>query len=418
MAGVAAEFTGERVIPGQVELDLWNEHCSRYAFAARFVAGKRVLDLGCGAGYGSAMLARTAAAVIGMDRAHDALTYARSHYADAIYAGGLAEALPFADASFDAVVAFEVIEHLTAWRSMLSEAERVLRPEGRLLVSTPNKLYYSEARQTRGPNPFHAHEFEYEEFRSALETHFAGVNIYTQNHAGALVFCSPNSAAHVDAEVHRGAQDLQACHFFLAVCGASIDGAAREFVYVPESANVLRERELHIGKLQSELTTKDSWLAKLQQEHESLLRQYREQSAEMEKRNEWIMRLDERLAAAGERILALQAEAEAEREAAKAAMAGYESKIGELERDNQEKTNWALETEQRLTGEIEQHREQLRQTIELLDRAESTLEERTNWALSLQQKIEELERQLSMVRASRWMKAGRAIGLGPRLQEK
>jgi methylase of polypeptide subunit release factors len=61
------EFTGERVIPGQVETDLWNEHFSRYAFATLFASGKRVLDLGCGSGYGSAELARTAESVIGVD---------------------------------------------------------------------------------------------------------------------------------------------------------------------------------------------------------------------------------------------------------------------------------------------------------------------------------------------------------------
>ena len=62
-----SEFTGERVIPGQVDVDLLNEHLARYSFAARLARGKRVLDAGCGAGYGSAELARSAESVVGVD---------------------------------------------------------------------------------------------------------------------------------------------------------------------------------------------------------------------------------------------------------------------------------------------------------------------------------------------------------------
>ena len=75
-----AEFTGERVIPGEVDIDLFNEHMARYAFAARLARGKRALDAGCGAGYGSAELARAAQSVVGIDAAADAIEFARAHY--------------------------------------------------------------------------------------------------------------------------------------------------------------------------------------------------------------------------------------------------------------------------------------------------------------------------------------------------
>src|SRR5689334_2087841 len=75
-----AEFTGERVIPGEVDVDLLNEHVARYAFAARLAHGKRVLDAGCGAGYGSAELARTAESVTGIDCAAEAVDFARANY--------------------------------------------------------------------------------------------------------------------------------------------------------------------------------------------------------------------------------------------------------------------------------------------------------------------------------------------------
>ncbi len=153
------EFTGERLIPGQVEIDLFNEHLARYAFAARLAAGKRVLDAGCGTGYGSAELARLADSVVGADVAADAVDYAREHYRlpNLHFEQASCTALPHLDASFDLVVAFEVIEHLADWREMLREARRLLAPGGQFVVSTPNRLYYTESRGESGANPFHVH---------------------------------------------------------------------------------------------------------------------------------------------------------------------------------------------------------------------------------------------------------------------
>ena len=78
-----SEFTGERVIPGQVNDDLWAEHVARYALAARFAQGRSVLDLGCGTGYGTADLARVASAAVGVDLAPEAIDYALRHFPSA-----------------------------------------------------------------------------------------------------------------------------------------------------------------------------------------------------------------------------------------------------------------------------------------------------------------------------------------------
>ena len=162
------EFTGERVVPGQVEPDLWNEHLARYAFAARLARGKRVLDAGCGAGYGSAELAALADSVVGVDVAPEAIAFATAHYQlpNLRFEQASCTALPNPDGSFDLVAAFEVIEHLGDWRGFLAEARRVLSPNGQLVVSTPNRLYYTESRGPRGANPFHVHEFDFAEFSS------------------------------------------------------------------------------------------------------------------------------------------------------------------------------------------------------------------------------------------------------------
>src|SRR5579862_3598210 len=172
-----AEFTGERVIPGEVDVDLLNEHLARYAFAARLARGKRVLDAGCGAGYGSAELAHAALSVTGADIAAEAIEFAREHYRlpNLHFEQATCGALPHPDSCLDLVVAFEVIEHLAHWREFLLEARRVLAANGQLVVSTPNKSYYTESRGGEGANPFHVHEFEFEEFQSELAAIFPHV---------------------------------------------------------------------------------------------------------------------------------------------------------------------------------------------------------------------------------------------------
>ena len=169
-----AEFTGERVIPGEVDVDLLNEHVARYTFAARLARGKHVLDAGCGAGYGAAELAQVAGQVLGADVAHEAVVFAQAHYRlpNLCFEQASCAALPHRDGSFDLVVAFEVIEHLADWRAFLLEVRRLLAPGGQFIVSTPNKLYYTESRGPDGANPFHVHEFDFAEFHGELKAVF------------------------------------------------------------------------------------------------------------------------------------------------------------------------------------------------------------------------------------------------------
>jgi SAM-dependent methyltransferase len=154
------EFTGERFVPG-VPGEIAHEHWHRYAFARRFVAGRRTLDVACGEGYGSALLASAAATVIGVDVAPEVVAHAAQRYRDRSnlrFEAGSASRLPLEDASVDAVVSFETIEHLPREDQprMIAEIARVLVDDGLLVLSAPNPVEYSQKRDYR--NPFHLHE--------------------------------------------------------------------------------------------------------------------------------------------------------------------------------------------------------------------------------------------------------------------
>jgi SAM-dependent methyltransferase len=419
-----AEFTGERLIPGEVDIDLLNEHMARYHFAVRLARGKRVLDAGCGAGYGSAELADVAESVTGIDIAPVAVEYARAHYAlpNLAFEEASCTQLPFADGAFDLVVAFEVIEHLENWRDFLGEVRRVLAPAGQVIVSTPNRLYYTESRGGDGANPFHVHEFDFEEFNRELKQFFPYVSMFLENHVEGVTFQPHEAGETVEARVDSAEPVPDESHFFIAVCAHRPQVGNPTFLYVPRTANVLREREHHIAKLEGELATKDEWLDKAQldlaefgREHQKLLVMFREQKAELERSNRWAEELNATLAARGARIDELQEELAHDQENARRMVAGYNAKIADLEQDNREKTKWALDTEARLTAEIRKIATALEQTSATLEQTETDLQERSAWALRLEEEKRQLEDLLDMVRASRWVKLGRKVGLGPAL---
>jgi SAM-dependent methyltransferase len=417
-----AEFTGERVIPGQVDADLLNEHVARYAFAVRLSRRKQVLDAGCGAGYGSAELAKTAAGVLGIDRSAEAIAFARSSYTAPNLRFEEADclAMPVSDGSIDLVVAFEVIEHLEDWRGFLREARRALAPSGQFIVSTPNKRYYSESRRNAGPNPFHVHEFEFEEFRAELSEVFPHVSLFLENHAEGVVFQPGVPSETAEVRVDDGRCEPAESHFFVAVCASRPQTGAPTFVYVPRVANVLRERERHIELLERELETKNQWLkhattelAQLNEDHQSVLGQFRKQIAESEERARWIEQLSRDLEERGARIGQLQQELADQAESAREVVEAYEAKVRELDAENEAKTHWALETEARL----EQKSQELAQCVEILHQAERTIEARTAWAEKLKTEAYQLERQVILMKESRWVKLGRRFGLGPDLRD-
>jgi SAM-dependent methyltransferase len=153
------------------------EHRARYWSAAAIAEGRAVLDAGCGTGYGTLMLAEGgAASVTAIDLAEEAVeqTLDRVDGRAEVVLGDVHQ-LPFDDASFDMVVCFEVIEHMNAQDAALSEFARVLRPEGFLLISSPNRNVYTPG------NPHHVHEYTPPEFAAALGRLFPSVTLLRQH---------------------------------------------------------------------------------------------------------------------------------------------------------------------------------------------------------------------------------------------
>jgi SAM-dependent methyltransferase len=395
------EFTGERVIPGQVNADLWSEHVARYAFARRYAQGKRVLDAGCGTGYGSAELAQSAVEVTGLDIAAEAIEYARANYPipGLRFVESSCTALPFPVESFDLLVAFEVIEHLADYRAFIDEAARVLTREGLFIVSSPNKRYYGKTRAETGPNPYHEHEFEADELVRELERVFPNVRLLLQNRVESFAFHPAVSFWPAEARIDGGGGSADDAHFFIALCSRVQLPEPKSFVYVPKAANMLRERELHVEALERQL-------AEIKADRQALLDLFRRQTRDLEESNQWAQRLDIDLKTAGERIVALQ------NEAAELALE-YQAQVDRMEHEDQVKTAWA----RKASADLEAKCQELAHCVGLLDTAEATVRERTIWAQTAEAQRAELAAQLEMIRASRWVKMGRTVGLGPDLSK-
>jgi ubiquinone/menaquinone biosynthesis C-methylase UbiE len=175
------KFGGER-LESKSSLSRNNllEHLARY----ELLPGNKdevVLDVGCGAGHGSNLLSKKYKKVYGVDISSDAIAYAKENWEmdNTEFVVGSALAIPFADNTFDAIAAFEVFEHLTDWEQFLRELRRVLKPEGYVYISTPNKTLYSP-NTTKPINPHHVFEMTIPEFEAAVSKYFSLTSMYGQ----------------------------------------------------------------------------------------------------------------------------------------------------------------------------------------------------------------------------------------------
>jgi glycosyltransferase involved in cell wall biosynthesis/ubiquinone/menaquinone biosynthesis C-methylase UbiE len=273
------DFTGERFVPqihGNIEL----EHMHRYLMACDLAAGKDVLDIACGEGYGSARLARSARQVCGVDISNEAVVHAGANYAaDNIrFLVGSCEAIPLPDRSVDLVVSFETIEHHDKHDEMMLEIKRVLRPNGVVIISSPDKQTYSV--EPNYQNPYHVKELFAGEFKELLSNHFRNTKHFGQKitYGSAILeeegsspqksYWDENNQIHSNGGSYKPVYILSiASDSELPMVYSGIyDRPESECGYASYLGSVIVERDSQIEELHHIVGERDRWLAERAEE--------------------------------------------------------------------------------------------------------------------------------------------------------
>ena len=271
------DFTGERYLPevhGNIEL----EHLHRYLLAKQVVVGKTVLDIASGEGYGSAMLAQSAHRVTGVDISQEAVSHAQRKYQaeNLEFRVGPCSAIPLGDASVDMVVSFETIEHHDEHEAMMREIKRVLRPDGVMIISSPDKLEYSDKPGYR--NPYHIQELYRDEFRKLLDLYFKNHSIYGQRVVyGSAIFLENGISTVESYELSSNALSAiagvpypvyliaVASDAELPVLGSGIlEQPVNETDLVKGWTGAVAERDAQLAKLNQAMAERDDQIVRLQ----------------------------------------------------------------------------------------------------------------------------------------------------------
>ncbi len=273
------DFTGERYLPevgGNIEL----EHLHRYLLAKQAVVGKTVLDIASGEGYGSAMLAESARRVTGVDISQEAVSHAQTKYRaeNLEFRLGSCSVIPLGDASVDVVVSFETIEHHDEHEAMMREIKRVLRPDGVMIISSPDKLEYSDKPGYR--NPYHIHELYRDEFRKLLDLYFKNHSIYGQRVVyGSAIFLENGISTVESYELSSNALSTIAGVpypvYLIAVASDAelpslgsgiLEQPINETDVVKGWTGAVAERDAQLARLNQAMAERDDQIARLQSE--------------------------------------------------------------------------------------------------------------------------------------------------------
>jgi O-antigen biosynthesis protein len=219
------KYTGERMIPKEdaeavhpsFQHKMEAEHFVRYKFASSFIEDKRVLDLGCGTGYGSDFLIKKykPKGINAIDISAQAIEYANKNFIDnnLSFLIASAEKIPFENESFDIVICYELIEHVNNYLIVFDEIRRVLKEDGILIISTPR-------RKEKLRNEFHTYEFKEEEFKNVLKKYFGdNVKLYVQNNIFASVISDGNNIDTFDSVFSLDEFKFDNSDYFIAICG-------------------------------------------------------------------------------------------------------------------------------------------------------------------------------------------------------
>ncbi len=366
-------FTGERFIPGQGGFQIAYEHLHRYLFAARCAGDAVALDVATGAGYGAAILAQSARLVYAMDLDEGAIKSARAtvHEGNVRFLRGDAMRLPVKTGSIELVIATEVLEHVADPEGMVRELGRVMHPEGAVLVSTPDRAAYSDARGYS--NPFHVREFYEDEFVALLSRHFAHVSLMKQQiRAGSQInLCESGttSACEILSEPPPDPQRAQTRPLYLmALCGNRLDRYR-----LPAVSAYLDQTDAYLCEWLQRLEDANAEIARINTVAEELGHWGRKQDEEVGKRDQEIGRLGSEIDRLGQIVHSLQRELEQE-------IAVRDKALNDLRAEFDERGQWARSLEH----EIATRDARIVEAVALLDRRDA--------------EIKQLDAQLSRIR--------------------
>ncbi len=186
------KFTGERLISKIMNEDTFL-HLHRYAIAFDYIKDKKVVDIACGEGYGSFLMSKYAKNFTVIDIDEDTIINANSKYKNnnLSYLQGDVSEIPLQSSTIDAVISFETIEHTTKHDEIMQEIKRVLKPDGLLIMSSPDKSNYSEKRGFI--NKYHVKELYSEEFKNLIKKYFKYDKMLFQRYFhGSMIFSEGN----------------------------------------------------------------------------------------------------------------------------------------------------------------------------------------------------------------------------------
>ena len=247
-----------------------------------------------------------------------------------------------------------------------NQAMDVLKADGLLVISTPNRVFYTEERNDL--NPFHTHEFDLEEFASCLRSYFKKVEVYYQNHVYSIFIGDPRSCHRVVTRLAENQENLESTsNFFVAVCSKSEQNwrQLEDLVYLPSTGNLLRQKEQRIRQLESKIAQLDEKILNSQKEYDE--------------RTQWCLELDRLIKNRDATIVDLQ------------------NQFADLQNQFEERSAWA----HRLSQEITQKDAQIL-------KLQREYEERTEWALRSNEKLERIKQ-------SNVFRFSRALGLVPKV---
>ncbi|MDP3028250.1 MAG: methyltransferase domain-containing protein [Deltaproteobacteria bacterium] len=287
--------TGERYLP-EMSGPIVLEHVHRYQLAQGLCDGKTVLDIASGEGYGSAMLASVAKSVIGVDISPEAVRHATEKYAsnNLEFRTGSCDSIPVHDASVDVVVSFETIEHHDRHEEMFREIKRVLRPDGILIISSPDKHEYSDVPKYN--NPYHVKELYREEFIGLIGKNFKHFALYGQRVVyGSGIFLENYPTRIVSGILEENciqSVGMSRPHYFIAITSdVALPELTTSFL---EQAGFIADIERQVSRFNQTIAERDAQISTLDQT--------------VAERDAQISTLDQTVAELGAKVAVLQVE--------------------------------------------------------------------------------------------------------------